>query len=53
MSIRDAIAILKLPDHVASQRIQDVHVFFQICPISNEVFSCEQEKESIIRVRVG
>ena len=54
-SIRDVIVILKSCHHVASQGIQDflegslIHVFFSNI---NEVFSGEQEKKSIIRVRM-
>ena len=39
--------------HVESQRIQDFLEAFLMLPIKNEVFSGEQEKEFIIRVRMG
>ena len=42
------------PRHVASQRIQDyLEGFFKFFSNINEVLSGEQEKESIIRVRMG
>ena len=48
-SVHDLIAILKLRLHVASQCIQDfLEALFMF-----EVFSGEQEKESIIRMRMG
>ena len=49
--ICDVIVMLKGRHHVTSQRIQDFQVvfFFNI----NEVFSGEQEKESIFRMRIG
>ena len=47
-SIRDVIVMLQLRHHVAFQRIQTfLEVFFMFC----EIFSGEQEKESIICVR--
>ena len=52
-SIRDFIVMLKLRHHVTSQHIQDFWKSISCFPIQNEVFSGEQEKESIIRVRVG
>ena len=49
-SIRDVIVVLR--HHVPSQRICDfLEVFFMFF-FQNEVFSGEQEKESIIRVRM-
>ena len=50
-SIRDVILTLKLRHDDASQRIQDfLDVFFMVFPILKEVFSGEQERESIIRI---
>ena len=50
-SIRDVILTLKLRHDDASQRIQDfLDVFFMAFPILKEVFSGEQERESIIRI---
>ena len=51
-SNRDVIVMLKKRHHVASQRIQDFENFFMFSN-KNEIFSGEQEKLSIIRVRVG
>ena len=47
--------MLRLCHHVASRRIQDfLEVFFMFFFFNkNEVFSCEQEKEYIIHVRMG
>ena len=54
MLIFDVIVMIRLHLHVASQCIQDfLEVFFHVFPIQNEVFSGEQEKESIIRVKTG
>ena len=53
-SIRDVIVMLKRRHHVTSQRIRDsLEVFLMFFLIENEVFSGEQEKKSIIHVRVG
>ena len=54
MSIRDVIVMLQLRNHVSSQRIQNfLEVFLYVIPIKSETFSGKQEKESIIRVRMG
>ena len=54
MSIRDVIVMLQLRNHVSSQRIQNfLEVFLHVIPIKSETFSGKQEKESIIRVRMG
>ena len=53
MSIRDIMIMLKWRHHVASQRIQDfLETFFMFFPILNVELSGEQEKESIIHVRM-
>ena len=52
-SIRDVIAMLKWRRRVASQRIQDFLEVFSTFSNINEVLSCELEKESNIRVRMG
>ena len=53
-SFRDVIAMIKWRHHVASQRIQDfLEAFFHVFQYKMSVFSGEQEKESIIRVRMG
>ena len=53
MSIYDTIVTLKLCHHVTAQCIQDFLEAFLMFSNKNEVFSGEQEKESIIRVRMG
>ena len=50
---RDVIVMLKWRHQVASQHIQEFLEAFSYLSNINEVFSGEQEKESIISVRMG